>query len=132
MTQRAQGSPGYVDTVDLWRERLLAKPGAAEDTPFGPNALVYKVADRMFALIRLGETRLDMNLKCDPQEAMIIRDTFSAVTPGYHMNKKHWNTVDLLADLDTELIQGWVDDSYDLVKSKLPKRVQAQLSGTDR
>ena len=129
MTLHAQGTPGYTETVDLWRERLLAKPGATEDTPFGPEALVYKVAGKMFALIRLGETRLDMNLKCDPQEAMIIRDSFEAVTPGYHMNKKHWNTVDLLAGLETELIQGWVDDSYELVKSKLPKRVQSQLTG---
>ncbi len=62
---------------------------------------------------------------------MILRDTFPAVTPGYHMNKKHWNSVDLLADLDPKLIQDWVDDSYDLVVAKLPKRTQRQLSGTE-
>lgn len=114
-------------TLENWRQRLLSKPGAREDTPFGPGALVYKVADKMFALIGIGENKLSMNLKCDPQEALIIRDSFAAVIPGYHMNKKHWNTVDLLAGLDEELVQGWVDDSYDLVVAKLPKRAQAQL-----
>lgn len=113
--------------LENWRKRLLAKPGAREDSPFGPEALVYKVCGRMFALISLGGDRLHMNLKCDPQEALIIRDSFTAVTPGYHMNKKHWNTIDLLAGLDDELIQGWVDDSYDLVVAKLPKRIQTQL-----
>lgn len=113
---------------DFWRERLNAKPGTTEETPFGPQALVYKVAGRMFALLMHDRTPLAVNLKCDPQQALIIRDTFSAVTPGYHMNKKHWNTVDLEAGLDIELVQSWIDDSYDLVKSKLPKAVQARLS----
>lgn len=128
MTQPLEGPNPYADRVEFWRERLLAKPGSTEGTPFGPEALVYKVADKMFALIGLGDDHLRLNLKCDPQEALILRDTFDAVTPGYHMNKTHWNSVDLLADLDLELIQGWVDDSYELVKSKLPKRVQSQLS----
>lgn len=123
-----QGLSTYQQQVNEWRERLSAKPGAQEETPFGPEALVYKVAGKMFALISLGEA-LRLNLKCDPQEAMILRDTFTAVTPGYHMNKKHWNSIDLLAGLDTALIQGWVDDSYDLVTAKLPKKVQAHLTG---
>lgn len=122
------------DILQHWRQHLLTKPGAREDTPFGPGALVYKVSGKMFALMGIGEDRLTMNLKCDPQEALIIRDSFDAVTPGYHMNKKHWNTVDLLAGLDHGLIEEWIDDSYQLVVAKLPKRLQAQIStnGTSR
>jgi len=116
------------DAIDIWRERLGAKPGTTEETPFGPQALVYKVAGKMFALLMTDRSPLGINLKCDPQQALIIRDTFSAVTPGYHMNKKHWNTIDLEAGLDMELVQSWIDDSYDLVKNKLPKAVQARLS----
>lgn len=114
--------------IELWRERLLAKPGSTEETPFGPQALVYKVAGKMFALLMTDRSPLGINLKCDPQQALIIRDTFKAVTPGYHMNKQHWNTIDLEAGLDVELVQSWIDDSYNLVKHKLPKSVQARLS----
>lgn len=116
------------EQIEFWRERLNAKPGSQEETPFGPQALVYKVAGKMFALLMLDRSPLGLNLKCEPQQALIIRDTFAAVTPGYHMNKKHWNTIDLEAQLDIDLIQSWIDDSYDLVKSKLPKAVQARLS----
>lgn len=114
------------DVLSHWREVCLAKLGSEEDTPFGPEALVYEVHGKMFALIGVSPP-LTMNLKCDPQEAMIIRESFEAVTAGYHMNKKHWNTVDLEANLDEELIKGWIDDSYDLVVKGLPKKVQAQL-----
>lgn len=129
MTERSQGTPADTPRLAEWRDRLLAKPGSVEETPFGPEALVYKVAGKMFALLGVGGRGLTLNLKCDPQEAMILRDTFEAVTPGYHMNKRHWNTIDLDAGLDPALIQDWVDDSYDLVKAKLPKRVQSQLTG---
>lgn len=115
------------DTFEFWRERLNAKPGSVEETPFGPQALVYKVAGKMFALLMIDRQPIGINLKCDPEQALIIRDTFSAVTPGYHMNKKHWNTVDLEAGLDIDLVQSWIDDSYDIVKRKLPKAVQARL-----
>jgi predicted DNA-binding protein (MmcQ/YjbR family) len=115
-----------VEPLENWRAALLAKPGSQEDTPFGPDALVYKVAGKMFGLIGLG-SRLTMNLKCDPQDALILREAFLAVTPGYHMNKQHWNTIDLTAGLDPDLINDWIDDSYQLVVSKLPKKHQAQL-----
>jgi predicted DNA-binding protein (MmcQ/YjbR family) len=117
--------------LDYWREICLSKISSSEETPFGPEALVYKVGGKMFALIGVNAP-LSMNLKCDPQEAMIIRESFEAVIPGYHMNKKHWNTVDLEADLDKELIKGWIDDSYDLVVKSLPKKVQAALTNYDR
>lgn len=114
------------ETLDYWRSICSAKLGSEECTPFGPEALVYKVGGKMFALIGI-KPPLTMNLKCDPQEAMIIRESFTAVRPGYHMNKKHWNTVELEADLDKTLIKGWVDDSYELVVGSLTKKAQAAL-----
>ena len=116
-----------IPDLDYWRAVCSAKIGSSEETPFGPETLVYKVAGKMFALLRVN-TPLSMNLKCDPQEAMIIRESFSAVTPGYHMNKKHWNTVKLDTELDKQLIKGWIDDSYDLVIASLPKKTQAAFN----
>lgn len=114
--------------IDFWRQTCLTKLASEEDTPFGEGTLVYKVGGKMFALLRLGE-ELSINLKCDPQEALILRDTFAEVIPGYHMNKKHWNTVSLTSNLDPELIKGWIDDSYDLVVKSLTKKQQAALKG---
>lgn len=116
------------DRLDYWRQRCLAKLGSSEETPFGPDVLVYKVAGKMFASLSVN-TPLTINLKCDPQEAMILRASFAAVIPGYHMNKKHWNTIDLSAELDEDLLAGWLDDSYDLVVKGLPKALQARLGG---
>lgn len=104
----------------------MSKKGAVEETPFGPDALVYKVAGKMFALLNQREHGLGINLKCDPQEALIIRDSFSAVTAGYHMNKKHWNTINLEQGLEEQLIRGWIDDSYLLVVNALAKKVRMQ------
>ncbi len=112
--------------LEYWRSRCLAKVGSVEETPFGPETLVYKVGGKMFALMGV-EPPLSINLKCDPQEAMILRDTFAEVIPGYHMNKKHWNTVALDTQLDQNLILGWIDDSYDLVVKGLPKKVHSAL-----
>jgi len=105
------------------------KNGAAEDYPFGPTALVYKVRGKMFALISEDSEPLSMNLKCDPDEAEMIRNMYPAVTPGYHMNKRHWNTVTLDGTIDTETIHGMIDDSYDLVVKGLPKAVREELTG---
>jgi len=115
-------------TLDAWRDRLLAKTGSSEDTPFGPDALVYKIQGKMFALLGLGY-RLTLNLKCDPQDALILRDAFTCVTPGYHMNKKHWNTVDLTTGLDEALIDEWIDDSFELVVRTLPKKTANTIAG---
>lgn len=110
-----------------WRAYCAAQPGSEETTPFGPAVLVYKVAGKMFALLSI-EPPLTINLKCDPQEALILRESFAAVTPGYHMNKKHWNTIALTAELDSELIRSWIDDSYQWVVKGLSKAAQQRLS----
>ena len=94
---------------------LLDKPGASEDFPFGPSAMVFKVKGKMFALIAVEETPLRINLKCDPELALHLRAAYSAVQPGYHMNKKHWNTVTLDGSLTDGEILTMIDDSYDLV-----------------
>lgn len=99
----------------------LAKPGAEETTPFGPEVLVYKVGGKMFALTNPDAFPPRLNLKCDPERALELRQEFEGVIPGYHMNKKHWNTVTLDGSIPSQLIAGWIDHSYDLVVASLPK-----------
>ena len=100
---------------------ILDKPGANEDFPFGPSAMVFKVRNKMFALIALKETPLRINLKCDPELARHLRGRYDAVQPGYHMNKKHWNTVTIDGSIPDAEIITMIDDSYDLVTKKRVK-----------
>ncbi|MFI2795826.1 MmcQ/YjbR family DNA-binding protein [Haloferula sp. A504] len=102
-------------------DRCLAKPGTEETTPFGPEVLVYKVAGKMFALTDPCSFPPRMNLKCDPQRAIELREEFDGIIPGYHMNKKHWNTVTLDGSIPAELMAGLIDHSYELVVASLPK-----------
>ena len=97
------------------RKFLLGKPGASEEFPFGPSAMVFKVRGKMFALIAVKETPLRINLKCDPELALHLRGLYDAVQPGYHMNKNHWNTVTIDGSIPDEDILTMIDDSYDLV-----------------
>ncbi|MDQ6988264.1 MAG: MmcQ/YjbR family DNA-binding protein [Mariprofundaceae bacterium] len=104
---------------------MLAKKSAEKSYPFGRDVAVFKVKNKMFALI--GERGI--NLKCDPDEAIIYRSMFDAVRPAYHMNKEHWNTVALESDMPEDLIHKMIDDSYALVVAKLPKKDQNHLIG---
>lgn len=99
----------------------LAKTGCEETTPFGPDALVYKVGGKMFALTNPLTFPSRVNLKCDPDRAESLREEHEAVIPGYHMNKRHWNTVTLDDSLPSPLIRELIDHSYDLVVASLPK-----------
>ena len=110
--------------VDTARLYLLGKPEAMEDYPFGPDVAVMKVRDKMFATLGQegGEGR--MNLKCDPDQALALRDIFAAVLPGYHMNKKHWNTIKLDGSIPEGEIQRMIDHSFALVVGGLPKKVR--------
>lgn len=99
----------------------LSKPGAEETTPFGPDVLVYKVGGKLFALTDPDEFPARMNLKCDPDRAMQLREEYDSVLPGYHMNKRHWNTVVLDGSLSTALVRELIDHSYSLVVASLPK-----------
>ncbi|MBX3050565.1 MAG: MmcQ/YjbR family DNA-binding protein [Caldilineaceae bacterium] len=109
------------------RAYLLAKPGATEETPFGPDALVFKVLGKMFALVAWQETPLSISLKCDPNLALLLRGTYAAVTPGYHMNKRHWNTVVLDGEVPEDEVEDMIDESYALVVKGLTKAQRAQL-----
>ena len=100
---------------------LLAKKGAFEEFPFGPTAMVYKVMGKMFALIGWLEMPLWINLKCDPELALHLREVYRTVKPGYHMNKKHWNTVTLDGSIPHDEILSQIDDSYSLVIKGMKK-----------
>ena len=103
------------------RKYLLSKPEAVEDFPFGKDVSVFKVREKMFALLITNKGYGRLNLKCDPQQAFILRVIFSAVIPGYHMNKKHWNTVILDGTIPSGEIERMIDHSYALVVKKLKK-----------
>ena len=110
-----------MDLADF-RAYCLQKPGAVEDTPFGEDTLVFKVGGKMFALASLDEVPPSVNLKCDPERALDLRDRYEEVRPGYHMNKKHWNTVELGGSIPEAELRGLIDHSYELVAARLPKR----------
>ncbi|MBO0810440.1 MAG: MmcQ/YjbR family DNA-binding protein [Microlunatus sp.] len=102
-------------------------PGAAEDYPFGDEVAVFKVGGRMFALVPLGGDPPNVTLKCDPALALELRARHPAVRPGYHTNKRHWNTVDLDGSLDQADVEGMITHSYDLVVAALPRAVRSGL-----
>lgn len=104
-----------------FREYCLAKSGASEGTPFGEDTLVFKIGGKMFARLSLDEVPSTANLKCDPDRALELRDRFEDVQPGYHMNKRHWNTVTLGAGIPDRDLCEMIDHSYDLVVASLPK-----------
>ena len=106
---------------------LAEKPGAVAEYPFGPTALVYKVGGKMFALVSEDEWPLRINLKCDPALALAQRDMYTAVLPGYHMNKRHWNTVVLDGSVPAAEVRAMMDDSYALVVKGLGKAVRKRL-----
>ncbi len=108
--------------LEDFREYCLTKPNATQGTPFGEDTLVFKVAGKMFALASLDEVPPRVNLKCDPDRALDLRDRYEEVQPGYHMNKKHWNTVILSGGVPSAEIRQMIDHSYELVAAKTPKR----------
>lgn len=112
------------------REYCLAKPGVEETTPFGPDTLVFKVAGKMFLLTGFDNDPLQFNVKCDPEKAIDLRERYSSVQPGFHMNKKHWNTVIVDGSVSIKLVKEWIDDSYGLVVSGLPKKEKELLEKT--
>src|SRR6266446_6387815 len=110
-----------------FREYCLSKPRAIEDTPFGPDVLVFKVRGRMFALAALEEVPTTVNLKCEPDLALDLRDRYDQVQPGYHMNKKHWNTVEIESGIPITELRKMIDHSYELVTKSPPKAERKKL-----
>lgn len=114
--------------VETVRSHLLSHPGGTEDYPFGPDAMVFKVMGKMYALLAWEEDPLRITLKCDPDDAMALRDQYPAVEPGYYMNKQHWNTVVLDGSLPDDLISQMIDQSYQLVVKGLKRADREALS----
>lgn len=104
--------------IETLREYCLSKPEAEETLPFGPDTLVFKVNGKIFLLAGLDEPVLSFNVKCDPELALELRASYPAVQPGYHMNKKHWNTIVVDGSIPVKLLKEWIDHSYDLVRPK--------------
>jgi predicted DNA-binding protein (MmcQ/YjbR family) len=105
-----------MDIVSL-REYCVSKKGVTESFPFGEDTLVFKAAGKIFALVSLNGD-LSINLKCDPTLAIELRERYSSVTSGYHMNKKHWNTINLDGTVPDKEVFSWIDHSYDLIISR--------------
>jgi predicted DNA-binding protein (MmcQ/YjbR family) len=103
--------------IETLREYCISKKGATEGFPFGEDTLVFKTDGKIFALVSL-DGELSINLKCDPAFALELRERYPSVTPGYHMNKKHWNTINLDGAVPDKEILSWIDHSYELVNGK--------------
>ncbi len=114
-------------TTDDARTEMLAMRAVTEETPFGPDVLVYKVLGKMFATLGFEGEVGRMNLKCDPERALELRDEHEAIIPGYHMNQKHWNTLGLDGSLPAVLVEELMGHSYDLVVRGMPKKLREEL-----
>ncbi len=108
------------------REYCLSKKAANESMPFDEDSLVIKVHNKIFCILNM-KFPYSINLKCEPELALELRNDYEGVSPGYHMNKKHWNTILLDSDIPEKLIKVWIDNSYNLVVKKLPKHLRENL-----
>ena len=114
-------------TLDYFRDFCLSKSGVTEDTPFDANTLCFRVGGKIFAILDM--ERFDyVNLKCDPDQSIDLRERFTGITPGYHMNKKLWNSVSVRGNVPDPLILELAKRSYDLIFSSLPKKIQTELN----
>jgi predicted DNA-binding protein (MmcQ/YjbR family) len=112
--------------IESIREHCLSLKGTTEDMPFGDDTLVFRVMDKIFALANLSG-QLSVNLKCDPARAIELREEYSSIIPGYHMNKTHWNTLIMDGSLKRELIKGLIEHSYQLIVDSLPGSKKEEL-----
>jgi predicted DNA-binding protein (MmcQ/YjbR family) len=113
-------------TLEYFRDYCLKKPGTSEDTPFDQDTLCFRVRGKIFSICSITEFQY-INLKCDPERAVELRELHSGITPGYHMNKKTWNSVSVIGDVPDRLILELADHSYELILSNLPKKIQAEI-----
>ena len=109
------------------RDWCLEQRGAVEEFPFDAQTSVFKVAGKIFALSALNRTPLEVSVKCEPGLALMLRDSYPAIRPGYHLNKQHWNTITLDGSVPEQHVRDMIEDSYDLVVSALPKRLRDGL-----
>ena len=112
--------------IEQLREYCLLKQGTTESFPFGESTLVFKVGNKMFALTAL-EGEFTVNLKCDPEKAIGLREQYDFVLPGYHMSKKHWNTILIDGHISDSMLCEWIDHSYTLVLESLPQKIKTEI-----
>ena len=117
--------------IEQFRNYCLSKKATTEELPFGPDTLVFKVMGKMYALTGLDEEEFRVNLKCDPEYALELRASYPDIIPGYHMNKKHWNTIYCERSIDEKTLISLIDHSYDLVVSKLTRKQKDELKNLE-
>jgi predicted DNA-binding protein (MmcQ/YjbR family) len=108
--------------IEFIRDYCLSKDNVEETLPFGPDTLVYKTGGKVFLLMGLNSDPLQFNVKCDPEKALELREEFACVLPGYHMNKKHWNSIVVDGSVPVKQLKEWIDHSYSLVSKPLKKK----------
>lgn len=113
--------------IEEFRDYCIAKKGVTEESPFGPDTLVFKVMGKMYALSNMANFEF-INLKCDPDKAIDLREQYHAIRPGYHMNKQLWNSVYVEDDVTDQLIYELIDHSYELVVESLTKKLKTELA----
>lgn len=109
------------------RDYCISRPAATEELPFGPDALVFKVGGKIFAIIGMERLPTEISLKCDPERAVELRERYEGVRPGYHLNKRHWNTITVDGTIPRGELLALIDHSYELVLAGLPKKVRAAI-----
>ena len=115
--------------IESLREYCLSKQAVEETLPFGPDTLVYKVGGKVFLICPMESETFRFNVKCDPEKAIELRERYDCVQPGYHMNKKHWNTIIVDGTVSTSMLKEWINDSYDLIVASLPAKMRDQVKG---
>ncbi|MFO7654591.1 MAG: MmcQ/YjbR family DNA-binding protein [Candidatus Krumholzibacteriia bacterium] len=130
LSRRAEPPSGDLDPrLDALRDLALAKPGATEDFPFGPEVMTFKVGGKLFAAVAWEESPLRVSLKCAPDRVEALREAHAAIGPARYFDKRHWNQVTLDAGVDDALLRDLLDDSYELVVKTLPRKVRDGLGG---
>ena len=116
--------------IEELRAYCLSKPFVEETFPFDEETLVFKVMGKMFLLTGINGKPLHINVKCNPEKAIELREKYTYVLPGYHMNKQHWNTIICESTTNKKLLKQWIDDSYGLIVESLPKKAKIQMAGS--
>lgn len=114
--------------IEEIRNYCVAKQGVEESFPFDESTLVFKVGGKMFLLLDIESNPPGFNVKCEPEKALELRENYSCVQPGYHMNKQHWNTITVDGSVPRSVITGWIDDSYNLIHKSLPAKTKKAIS----
>ena len=118
--------------IEFLRDYCLSKPAAEETLPFGPDILVYKVGGKIFLICSLNSETFRFSVKCDPEKVIELRERYDCVQPGYHLNKKHWNTIYVDGTVSNSLLQEWINDSYDLIVNSLPAKARDLVKGKNK